>query len=192
MVSLFLVPAASAIEPPHVPQDATTDVCAMCHRAHTASNDATWTAPAVSDEASGSALLIGAPAGAGDTLLCYSCHGVDTLGSTTDVQSAFSSASAHDLAPIASEYGPTTKQCSSCHDSHGTARTLAGDPYPALLRSTSTTDPTLVYYTGDVYCASCHTDRVEDRWDGLEVWLSTGHSREITAPLSGTGIVCSI
>ncbi|MHB9002471.1 MAG: cytochrome c3 family protein [Coriobacteriia bacterium] len=192
LVSLLGVRSASALEPPHVPQDATTDVCAMCHRAHTASNDATWTAPAVSQDASGSALLIGAPVGAGDTLLCYSCHGVDTLGSTTDIQSAFSSASGHDLAPVSSEYGPKAKQCSSCHDSHGTARTLAGDPYPALLRSTSTTNPALVYYTGDTYCASCHVDRVQDRWDGLDVWRSTGHARDLSGPTSGTDIVCSV
>lgn len=182
--------SAFAVDAPHVPTGADTDACAMCHRAHTAASDTTWTVRGTFDT-SASALIVGTFTNVGDTGLCYTCHGVDALGSTIDVQSAFTSESSHTLAPETSAYGPSPKQCSSCHDSHGSDRRTDGSTFPALLRSYSTTDPTVAYFGGDAYCATCHQNRPNDTWDGLAIWQQTAHSREITAPASGTGIVCS-
>jgi len=185
-----LASQAVAVDAPHVPTDVETDACAMCHRTHTAASDTTYVVPAQPLDAANSALILGTYTEVGDTGLCYTCHGVDALGSTFDIQSAATSESSHTLMPFSSAYGPTAKQCSSCHDSHGSDRDLAGDPYPALLRSRSTTDPLVTFFGGEAYCASCHQDRAADTWDGLSVWQQTAHAREVTAT-SGTGIVCT-
>jgi len=185
----FVTPAF-AVEAPHVPTGVETDACAMCHRTHTAASDTTYVVPAQPLDTASSALILGAYTEMGDTGLCYTCHGVDALGSTFDIQTAASSESSHTLMPYTSAYGPAGKQCSSCHDSHGSDRDLAGDTYPALLRSRSTTDPLVTVFGGDAYCASCHQDRVADTWDGLSVWKQTAHAREVTAT-SDTGIICS-
>lgn len=189
VVALCAAPAA-AVDAPHIVGETETDVCAMCHRAHTPASETSHTVWG-SLEMTGSALILGNYED-GDSGLCYACHGVGALGSGTDVETAFLSGTQHSLSPSSSEYGPTQKYCSSCHDSHGTERLPSGDPYPALLRSTSVTDTTVLHYSGDDYCASCHQDRPADVWGGLEVWSMTAHSAEITPPASGTGIVCSV
>jgi predicted CXXCH cytochrome family protein len=162
----------------------------MCHRTHSASSDVENEDP-LSLLTTGSALVYGAWEGVGDTELCFSCHGVAALGSVYDVESPFEAPSTHSLAPSSSAYGPPEKQCASCHDTHGTSRDASGATFAALLRSDSTTSPGQTYYQGDVYCASCHQDRAEDVWDGLEVWNMTGHATEMTPTSSGTQIVCS-
>ena len=172
---------------PHVATNRDTDVCAMCHRSHTSASDGTWTS-SVASATSGSALLAGA-SDSGDTGLCYTCHGVDTLGSGIDVQSSLETSSGHSLDPTSSAYGPSPKQCSSCHDSHGSAHDASGTSYPALLRS-ATTSGALVY-SGDGYCTTCHTVRAGSEFAGLGIWSQTPHAKLIAAPSSGTGIVCS-
>jgi len=120
--------------------------------------------------------------------MCYVCHGVDTLGSGTDVQSAFEATSAHSLNPSSSEFGTSPKQCSTCHDSHGSARITSGTPYPSLLRAVSSTGTP--YYSGAAFCATCHVVRAESSFHGLAVFSQTAHA-SIKAPASGTEIVCN-
>lgn len=160
----------------------------MCHRTHTSASDGWWVSSAEAAEETRSALLTLSSVGAGDTELCFTCHGVDTLGAEGDVQSAFDSSSGHRIAPDSSLYGPTVKQCSSCHDSHGSDRDVDSEPYPALLRVTSGDGDRVL--SGDAFCGSCHADRSDDIWDGMDVWNTTAHAQNIPA-VSGTGIVCS-
>jgi Doubled CXXCH motif (Paired_CXXCH_1) len=176
---------------PHVTQGAAeTDTCAMCHRAHTSASGDEWTDPFGTNHSS---MLIGTSALTdGDVPLCLSCHGVDQLGSGIDVQTSFLSSSRHLIAPEDSAYGPTPKECSSCHDSHGSAKNLLGLPYPALLRSKSVTNADIVAYEGDRYCANCHLPRANNEFDGLSVWQQTAHAQKIQPTTSGTGIVCSV
>ena len=183
----FAVPAsATASLPPHVASSTDTDACAMCHRTHTSPSTATWNS-AVMPGLSGSALLA-VEAANGDVGMCYVCHGVDALGSGSDVQSSFDASSAHSLNPSSSEYGPSPKQCSTCHDSHGSARIATGTPYPALLRDvTSTGTP---QYAGNAFCGACHTVRANSSFMGLAVFAQTAHAR-IATPTTGTGIICN-
>jgi predicted CXXCH cytochrome family protein len=176
-----------ALTAPHVPTETDTDVCAMCHRTHTAGSDIEWVDSFGNDH---NALILGTYSVGGDTGLCYVCHGVDSLGSSVEVQTALTSESAHVVAPYPSGFGPTPKDCSSCHDSHGSERQPDGEPYPALLSSTSL-DSTMAVVQGAEYCATCHLDRAEDTWDGLAVWLQTAHALKMAEPPSGTRIICS-
>ncbi len=184
------VAVAGAVDAPHVPGEEDTDACAICHRTHTPASDVGWQSD-WDTEPAGNALIIGAWVTGGDTGLCYVCHGVDSLGASSDVQSGFTSESAHLLDPDLSDYGPPEKQCSSCHDSHGTDKDTDGDSYAALLRARSTTNTALERFKGDEYCTACHQDRVDSTFDGFDIWSATAHSREITPPASGTEIVCS-
>lgn len=179
--------AAATVLPPHVAQQEDTDSCAICHRGHTSASGAQTRADALGTQAN--ALLVGtAPKQNGDVLLCLACHGMDTLGSTLDVQSEFLSGPGHKVAPQSSKYGPSPKQCSDCHDSHGTSRTASGTPYPALLR-TRDASTGLDVYAGDAYCGACHKVRAGNEFPGLAVWQQTAHAT-IAPPSSGTGIVC--
>lgn len=174
---------------PHITTELETDACAMCHRAHTAAGDG-WYREQGSFEITRTALLVsGGSAGEADTGLCFACHGIEALGSGTDIQTPFSSASSHKIAPDDSVWGPTPKQCSDCHDSHGLERQGDGTPYAALLRVRDLADTQ--FFEGDEYCAACHVGRPADRWDGLAVWQQTPHAASIDPPVSGTGIVCS-
>ncbi len=179
---------------PHLSQNADTDVCAMCHRAHTSAGTVEWaathTTPAGSLTTTHSALTVGTPQISGDTGLCFSCHGVGSLGSGEDVQTPFSNESSHALEPQIVPFGLTTTiQCSTCHDSHGAARDASGNVYAALLRAGTATD---MVYQGDQYCATCHKgDRAASEFDGLTVYKTTPHATEIAPPQSGTGITCS-
>lgn len=172
---------------PHVPFTADTDVCAMCHRSHAAASDAWYRF--LSGGGTGSALLVVPTVGLGDTAMCYVCHGVGALGAEVEVESAFEASSSHRLVPYASTFGPSPKQCSDCHDSHGSERDASGTPYPALLRSVTSTGAK--FTSGEEFCAVCHYDRPLDSWDGIEVWRQTAHAKIITPPVSGTGIRCS-
>jgi hypothetical protein len=181
---------AFAVTPPHIPDSNSTASCAMCHRVHSA----TTSLPFRSDESTvttGTALLIAPDPTRGDVSLCLACHGVGQLGSNVDVETAFSRASVHSLAPTESPYGPSPIVCSSCHDPHGTDRAPGGAPWPRLLRSYSLESTTPVF-TGEAYCATCHTVQPGEVWDGLDVYLRTGHYTGIPMPGTGTGIRCSI
>ena len=166
----------------------TSDACAICHRTHGATGSVPYRMPG-STETTGSSLIASSESSGTDVPLCYSCHGIGQLGSAVDVQSSFESSSVHSLAPATSPYGTSPKMCSSCHDSHGSARTASDTPYPALLRSF---EDTAVVMTGEEYCATCHAARADERWDGLAVYRATGHYTGIPTPVSGTGIRCSI
>ncbi|MBC7266773.1 MAG: hypothetical protein H5T75_07370 [Coriobacteriia bacterium] len=177
---------------PHVASDTAPDTCAMCHRTHTA------TAPfgrsaADSWEPTANALVLAAvdaSGTSGDTMLCYACHGVDALGSGTDVQSSFLATSAHDLAPASAPYGPSVIQCSSCHDSHGSDEVTTGVPYPYLLRARTSTGT--AFFEREEYCATCHfEDRQNDVWDGLGIFKQTAHFAALPEPANGTKIRCS-
>lgn len=172
---------------PHIPLRTDTDVCAMCHRSHTAMSDA-WVENPLSLPETRNALIAVPATGGGDTALCYTCHGVDLLGAEIDVQSSFEASSGHIVAPGTSAYGPASKQCSTCHDSHGADRVATDTPYPGLLRVT--TPAGTKYLSGTQYCGACHTDRPADSFDGLEVFSRTGHAG-LPVPGSGSKIVCS-
>ena len=194
--ALFVVFAspAYASTAPHVVYDDTPEACAMCHRGHSAPG-VVERVEAGSWDTTGSALVIAAPPAdgepnAGDTALCFTCHGVDALGSGTDVQSAFTQDSTHLIAPDSSAYGPASKQCSSCHDVHGTARTTAEEPYTALLRAR--TSDGVEFYAAEEYCATCHFEaREASRFRGLDVYSDSAHFG-LDASALGTDITCSI
>lgn len=175
---------------PHLATEVETDSCAMCHRTHTSFADGKWAAYGVGREvaAEGNALLVGEPKGMGDVGLCLTCHGVGALGSGEDVGTAFSKESTHSLMPTKSPYGPKDKQCSSCHDSHGTEKRADGSIYPGLLRSRGETGSVM---TGDEYCSTCHWQaRPNNRWDGESTFRQTKHYTALPDPASGTGIRC--
>lgn len=187
IVVILLTPGVARADG-HVALGADTDSCAMCHRTHSASSGA-WYRPGAGTSATQAALVV--IPGSSDKSLCFSCHGVTSEGSTSDVESSFeATASRHTLAPDTSVYGPSPKQCSDCHDSHGTGKTAAGTPYPAFLRSGSANTSSAYY--GEQYCAKCHTARANSLWDGLGVFVQTAHYSAIPTPTSGTGIRCSI
>jgi predicted CXXCH cytochrome family protein len=186
-----LAAPAFATTAPHVATTPTPDTCAMCHRAHTATGDL-GRVQADSWEMTGSALALGATSGVGDVQLCYVCHGLEALGAPieAEIQSTFLASSVHTLAPAVSAFGPSVKYCSSCHDSHGANEVTTGTPYPRLLRS-RTASGTAVF-TGDAYCATCHTARTGSRFGGLGVWERSAHATELPGPASGTEVRCSI
>ncbi|HEY3316845.1 MAG TPA: hypothetical protein VGK50_00260 [Coriobacteriia bacterium] len=182
-------PATADVMAPHVVTSTpNTDVCAMCHRNHTAGSEIQYRE--ADTQAGRNALVVGKFLGGSDTDLCFSCHGTAGVGSNTNVQSAFESTSAHSLFPTASDYGPSPKSCSDCHDSHGSARTASGTPYPALLRAKTVTGTPV--YTGEAYCATCHDRHITERYGGLAAFTKTGHYSGIAPPASGTAIRCSV
>lgn len=179
--------AAGQAQAPHVAEGSAPDTCAMCHRAHTAAGDfgrldvSSW-------EMTGTALGVAVPSAAGDTLLCFSCHGVDALGSGTPVGASFEETSAHSLAPAPSPFGPTVKYCSSCHDSHGADKTASGTPYPRLLRSRDETGTR--FFEGSAYCGTCHGLRAESRFSGVAIYEQTSHFTALPDPVNGTKVRC--
>jgi predicted CXXCH cytochrome family protein len=94
------------------------------------------------------------------------------------------------MAPDVSDYGPSPKDCSDCHDSHGVERRTDGTTYPALLRARDADDEQV--FQGDEYCTACHEDRAQDTFDGMTVWTSTAHAEGLTGPASETQILCSV
>ena len=194
LAAVLLVPgvALAADQPPHVTTEEGPDACAMCHRAHTArgvvarSQSGSW-------DTTGSALVIADPSSnAGDAALCLTCHGIEGFGSRLIVQDDFIRDSAHTLLPDASRYEEVPdKQCSSCHDAHGSEKRDDGTPFPGLLRAlTEDGDP---FYAGEAYCATCHYDARDDynnRFDGLSIYEQTAHFG-LPYPASGTQITCS-
>ncbi|MCE5203407.1 MAG: hypothetical protein LLG24_04255 [Actinomycetia bacterium] len=191
LACVALCPSMAAAEvAPHVTTDETNDSCAMCHHTHTASGDAGWAATD-SWETTASSLTMATSADSGDTSLCYVCHGVEALGSATQVQWAFLESSRHSLAPSDAPYGPARIVCSSCHDPHGSARVATGVPYPYLLRARTSTGTAV--YQAEEYCATCHfEDRALDRWDGLAIYRQTAHFQQLPDPANGTKISCSV
>ncbi|MDF1541805.1 MAG: cytochrome c3 family protein [Anaerosomatales bacterium] len=194
LVAALVVPGtAVAVDlPPHVTTEEGPDACAMCHRAHTApgvvarSQSGSW-------DTTGSALVIANPlSNAGDAALCLTCHGIEGFGSQIVVQDDFLRDSAHTLLPDASRYEEVPeKQCSSCHDAHGSEKRADGTPYPGLLRAlTELGEP---FYEGEQYCATCHydaRDEYDNRFDGLSIYEQTAHFG-LPDPASGTQITCS-
>ena len=185
---VFGAPFTAVAEVPHVATDVMSDTCAMCHRAHSAPGDFGRIDPE-SWEMTSTALGLAVPTESGDTGLCYSCHGIDALGSGTPVGASFVETSVHTLAPVDSPFGPSVKYCSSCHDSHGADKTDEGTAYPRLLRSRTETGDRV--FSGSAYCATCHTVREESSFDGIEIYEQTGHYTAMPDPASGTGVRCS-
>jgi predicted CXXCH cytochrome family protein len=172
---------------PHVATSADSDTCAMCHRTHTSASGIETAVDGSGTRTN--ALILGTSSKeGGDAQLCYACHGVDTLGSIYDVEEEFESGPGHSLTPTSSPFGPREKQCSDCHDPHGSAKRSDGTSYPALLRVQTPSGGFV--YSGDEYCASCHAPRSGSEFPGLAVWQQTAHAT-LPPPASGTGIVCS-
>lgn len=188
-LALVSLPGIALAQAPHVATGLTTDTCAMCHRAHTASADF-GSVDAESWEMTSTALAVAVPLDAGDTALCYVCHGIDALGSGTPVGGDFAEASVHTVAPVASPYGPSVKYCSSCHDSHGTAESAPGVPYAKLLRARTATGTAV--YQGSTYCGTCHTVRAASQFPGSAIYEQTEHYTRLPNPASGTLVRCSI
>ena len=186
---MLAIPAIAYAEVPHVATGTTPDTCAMCHRAHTAPGDF-GRVDAESWEMTSSALGLAVPSAAGDTALCYVCHGVDALGSGTPVGASFEETSVHTLAPVASPFGPSVKYCSSCHDAHGTDKVTTDTPYPSLLRSR--TEAGDLVFQDSAYCGTCHTVREDSRFDGVEIYEQTVHYSMLPDPANGTKIRCTI
>jgi hypothetical protein len=187
--------SAFAATPPHVVLDSqrpNTDACAICHRAHTATAVIPYRIGETT-ETTGTSLVLSTDPASGDVQLCFACHMNQVqLGSDKDIQSLYELPSQHVLAPATAPYGPSPIYCSSCHDSHGTARVASDVPYPRLLRSFEGTMPV---YAGEAYCATCHTAdaalAMGERFASLDVFLTTGHYSGLSTPTSGTGIRCS-
>jgi predicted CXXCH cytochrome family protein len=159
----------------------------MCHRQHTSASGIQTGIGAEGTRTN--ALTVGnTGTETGDAELCYACHGVDTLGSSKAVQSEFMSGPGHSLAPTESAFGPSEKQCSDCHDSHGAEKRADDTPYPALLRARLPAGG--FAYSGDAYCGSCHVVRAASEFPGVAVWRKTAHA-SIATPTTGTDIVCS-
>ena len=182
-------PVALAETAPHVATTLDTDTCAMCHRAHSAPGSF-GRVTTDSWEMTSSALALAVPSDTGDTQLCYVCHGFEALGSGTDVQSSFNATSAHTLAPVASPYGPSVKQCSSCHDSHGADKISGTTPFPKLLRSRMSSGTPV--FQAEEYCTTCHANRPLDTFDGLTIYRQTGHYTQLPDPANGTKVRCSV
>ncbi len=181
-------PAAAALAP-HVATTNDPDTCAMCHRAHSAAGDFGRFDPR-SWEMTASALALAVPLAAGDTALCYVCHGAEAFGSGTRVGASFAQRSAHSIAPTGSAFGPSVKYCSSCHDSHGTDKAAPGIPYPVLLRSrTSTGTPV---FRNSAYCGTCHGVRPASRFAGVAIYQQTAHFTKLPDPAIGTRVRCTI
>lgn len=164
---------------PHGGYTATTDACAGCHRAHTAT---------------GPRLLIDASTQA----LCLTCHGAGATGATTDVENGIwttttnallggqfnsgATTSKHDVTSTvlaawgnAADRGSTADlaeglDCGSCHDPHGTAGyrllrwgpTTAGTDYDSAAKdydSESWGDPGANDLSD--FCANCHSSYLE-------------------------------
>jgi len=185
---LWTIPAFASAIPPHVPMSQDTDVCAMCHRGHSASSTITVDPSNVDGQPPMNALIIGSFDGeAGDTELCFSCH--NGLGSTSDTLAEFEAGFSHNLAPGASDYGPSPKGCYSCHDSHGSARSAGGAPYAGLLESIDSAGS--AQHQGDAYCEACHTTRAGNAFPGEVVWRGTAHASEL-ATTDGSQISCLV
>lgn len=178
---------AAGAEAPHVATGVDSDACAMCHRSH-ASSSMGGRFQIGSEEPTGSALLVGTGT---NSELCYSCHGAEMLGSSSDVQSSFEATSAHPLDTTSTAFGPESVTCGTCHDTHGTSKTASGTPYPALLRRYVPSEPTQTVYGGNEYCATCHKARAGSMWKGLAVWNQTAHAASLTVEPGGPQIVCT-
>lgn len=185
---VVLMPLTAFALPPHVATGTAPDTCAMCHRAHTGGGSFGTVDPD-SWEMTGSALALGLPSNAGDTQLCYVCHGVDALGSGTPVGASFVETSTHTLAPVASPFGPSAKYCSSCHDSHGTEGETSDTPYAKLLRSRAADGQP--FFRDSEYCGTCHTVRPASRFGGVAVYEQTPHYTKLPDPANGTKVRCS-
>jgi predicted CXXCH cytochrome family protein len=184
-----LAPAFAAT-PPHAvldSQHSITDACSICHRAHSATAVVPYRIDSTTTP-TGASLVLSTDPASGDVQLCFACHGQGQLGSNKDIQSLYQLPSVHALAPATAPYGPSPIYCSTCHDSHGTARVASDTPYPKLLRSFEVTMPV---YAGEAYCATCHKVEPGERWSGLSVYLTTGHYSGLSTPTTGTGIRCS-
>ncbi|MDO8915528.1 MAG: hypothetical protein Q7W16_05545, partial [Coriobacteriia bacterium] len=121
LVVVTCVPAAAlAALPPHVAESASTDACAICHRAHTAPVDLPYRT-AASIDPTGNALIVGPYTAFGtpgypgplpaDVGLCFTCHGGGGLGSQYDVETSFTAPSTHIIASAVSSFGPSPKMC---------------------------------------------------------------------------------
>lgn len=171
----------------HVALNSDTDTCAECHRSHSSASSTTFRESA---DPSKTRMALTVGDASVDKNLCFTCHGSSAEGSQHDVQSEFDKPSQHVLAPLSSAFGPKQKQCSDCHDSHGTDKTSGGGAYPALLRSENETRT--LFFSGDGYCGTCHPARPASRFSGVPVYEQTAHFSQMTTPTSGTDVRCSI
>lgn len=148
---------------PHMRANAETvgssDACGACHQPH----DADGVEPLLRDGA----------APAGQSAVCYRCHGGTTTGANVrSGADSFSSMSGHAIEAVAVGADPTN-ECGSCHDLHASSQS---DPMlrPATLATAAGARPV----PGPVaWCLACH--------DGAGTWYSEKY--DSAYPAVGTG-----
>lgn len=146
---------------PHGLYDRDTNLCAVCHRTHSAT---------------GPMLLVGTTTI--DAPLCLSCHDGT---SASDVMSDYADAtrtSRHPVPMPGNEAG--SLQCSSCHGVHsaGGEGTVKG----LLLAGGQ--------QSGNAYCYSCHGEQSALPRGDLRGFDTASHGTSIAKPASGTKVVC--
>ncbi|HDZ86672.1 MAG TPA: hypothetical protein ENH57_03150, partial [Actinobacteria bacterium] len=145
-----------------------TDVCAGCHRTHTATGSALITKQIQKN-------------------LCYTCH--DGTGSNYNVKAEFG-----EIGPAKGSTHPIPTnglKCSDCHDPHG-SKDQFGNYYARTLRAKKP-DGSFVYQ-GNEFCGACHgansplTGKPGE--DHLANFTGTPHDTNLAEPPSGTKIKC--
>ena len=145
-----------------------TDVCAGCHRSHTATGEGIITEELQKD-------------------LCYTCH--DGSGSNYNVKEDFGEMGT----PKSSTHPVPTAglKCSDCHDPHG-SKDENGNYYPRILRAEKP-DGSFVYQ-GNEFCGACHGPNSplqgKPGEDHLANFTGTPHDVNLVEPPSGTKIKC--
>lgn len=154
-------PASETTQSPHGLYDRDTNMCAVCHRTHSAT---------------GPRLLAGTSTI--DAPLCLSCHDGT---SASDILTEFTDAQRTSRHPVPMSEGATgTLECSSCHGVHSAGRP---DTVKGLLLAGSAK-------SGNEYCYHCHgTTSTLPRGD-LQVFEDSSHKAGVLQPPTGTKVVC--
>ncbi len=171
---------------PHMGYTADPDMCALCHRSHTAVapyQDRTAGKPGTLN------LMLALQADS-----CYSCH--DGMGSIYNVKNDFDARPSHH--PIRDRYytgeADHYQNCSDCHNPHGN-KDISGQYYDRLLRVRDVQGDSI--YEGNDFCGACHGSSTSGsgyKLGGDHITEYSGlaaHDVKVSEPFSGTGIKCS-
>lgn len=146
---------------PHGLYDRDTNLCAVCHRAHSAT---------------GPLLLVGTTTI--DAPLCLSCHDGT---SASDVLADYSDPARTSRHPVPMPGNTAgSLQCSSCHGVHSAGR--EGTVKGLLLAGGQ--------QSGNAYCYSCHGASSTLPRGDLQAFDDSSHGKKIAQPPSGTKVVC--
>jgi predicted CXXCH cytochrome family protein len=144
--------STTTTESPHGAYSGDTNMCAVCHRVHSAT---------------GPLLLRGTTSI--DAPLCLSCHDGT---SASDVMSDFMDDTRDSRHPVPMGSGIGSLQCSSCHGVHSAEQTSTVD---GLLRATGAT-------AGNNYCYQCHGSEDDGPRGALQVFEASSHGASIPEP----------